>query len=83
MPSPFSELPAGEVPGRFELGVARRDGTLDQILQEVTASVQTTKRTESQSIVQMAMNAAETENMNTALEKRIRAFASPVTGKDR
>ena len=40
---------AGEVPGRFELGVARRDGTLDQILQEVTASVQTTKRTESQS----------------------------------
>ena len=54
---------AGEVPGRFELGVARRDGTLDQILQEVTASVQTTKRTESQSIVQMAMNAAETHDI--------------------
>ncbi|MBQ7623434.1 MAG: helix-turn-helix domain-containing protein [Bacteroidales bacterium] len=54
---------AGEVPGRFELGVARRDGTLDQILQEVTASVQTTKRTESQSIVQMAMDAAETHDI--------------------
>ena len=34
---------AGEVPGSFELGVARRDGTLDQILQEVADSMKETK----------------------------------------
>ena len=54
---------AGEVPGRFELGVARRDGTFDQILKEVTASVQETKRTEKQSIVQLAMDAADTRDI--------------------
>lgn len=68
---------AGEMPGRFELGVARREGTLGKILQEVTAAVQETKRSEKVSIVALAMEAACTDRM----EDR-RTFSSVMLTKD-
>ena len=38
---------AGEdMPGRFELGVARRNGTLGDVLEKITAAAQETKRCE-------------------------------------
>ena len=52
----------GEIPGRFELGVARRDGTLGEVLQKIEDAAQETKRSEQKSIVALAMEAACTEN---------------------
>ena len=53
----------GEIPGRFELGVARRDGTLGEVLQKIEDAAQETKRSEQKSIVALAMEAACTENV--------------------
>lgn len=50
-----------EMPGRFELGVARRNGTLGGVLEKITAAAQETKRCEQKSIVQLAMEAACTD----------------------
>ena len=44
------------MPGRFELGVARRNGTLGDVLEKITAAAQETKRCEQKSIVQLAMD---------------------------
>ena len=33
-----------EMPGRFELGVARRNGTIEDVLEKITAAAQETKR---------------------------------------
>ena len=55
------------MPGSFELGVARREGTLGKILQEVTAAVQETKRSEKVSIVALAMEAACTDRTEAKL----------------
>ena len=56
---------AGEdMPGRFELGVARRNGTLGDVLEKITAAAQETKRCEQKSVVQMAMDAACTEKLD-------------------
>ena len=65
------------MPGSFELGVARREGTLGKILQEVTAAVQETKRSEKVSIVALAMEAACTDRM----EDR-KTFSSVMLRKD-
>ena len=51
------------MPGRFELGVARRDGTLGDVLQKIDAAAQETKRCEQKSIVQLAMDAACTSDI--------------------
>ena len=45
-----------EMPGRFELGVARRNGTIEDVLEKTTAAAQETKRCEQKSIVQLAMD---------------------------
>ena len=52
----------GDIPGRFELGVARRDGTLGEVLQKIEEAAQETKRSEQKSIVALAMEAACSEN---------------------
>ena len=44
------------MPGRFELGVARRNGTIEDVLENITAAAQETKRCEQKSIVQLAMD---------------------------
>ena len=44
------------MPGRFELGVARRNGTIEDVLEKTTAAAQETKRCEQKSIVQLAMD---------------------------
>ena len=54
------------------------DPAAQAIAARVLAMIDESSRTEPQRV-----RLAEPENMNTALEKRIRAFASPVTGKDR
>ena len=52
------------MPGSFELGVARRDGTIGDVLQKVAAAAQETKRCEQKSIVQLAMDAAVTGKLD-------------------
>ena len=52
------------MPGRFELGVARRNGTLGDVLEKITAAAQETKRREQKSIVQLAMEAACTDKLD-------------------
>ena len=54
------------------------DPAAQAIASRVLAMIDESSRTDPQRV-----RLAEPENMNTALEKRIRAFASPVTGKDR
>ena len=53
-----------DMPGSFELGVARRDGTLGEVLEKIAAAAQTTKRREQMSIVQLAMEAACTNKLD-------------------
>ena len=53
-----------EMPGRFELGVARRNGTLGDVLEKISAAAQETKRCEQKSIVQLAMEAACTDKFD-------------------
>ena len=53
-----------EMPGRFELGVARRNGTLGDVLEKITTAAQETKRREQKSIVQLAMEAACTDKLD-------------------
>ena len=65
----------GERPGRFELGVARRDGTLGEVLEKVAAAAQETKRCERKSIVQLAMEAA-----CTSIEDDKKTFARTMIG---
>ena len=52
------------MPGSFELGVARRDGTLGDVLQKIAGAAQETKRCEQKSIVQLAMDATGTSNVD-------------------
>ena len=53
-----------DMPGSFELGVARRDGTLGEVLEKIAAAAQTTKSREQTSIVQLAMEAACTNKLD-------------------
>ena len=53
-----------DIPGRFELGVARRDGTLGDLLKKINAAAQETKCCEQMSIIQMAMDAACTNKFD-------------------
>lgn len=51
-------------PGRFELGVARRNGTLDDVLAKMDAAANFTRRREKLGPVQMAMDAACTNKVD-------------------
>ena len=42
--NPPADAAGGEMPGRFELGVARRDGTLDDVLRKIDIAALQTKR---------------------------------------
>lgn len=66
-----------DIPGRFELGVARRDGTLDESLKKIADAAQETKRCERKSLVQLAMEAACTD---TPDDKR--TFSQIMLSKD-
>ena len=67
-----------EMPGRFELGVARRDGTLGDVLQKIEDAAQETKRSEQKSIVQLAMEAACTSDIeNRKTFSRIMLYRNP------
>ena len=52
-----------EMPGRFDLGVARRDGTLDDVLRKVDAASQETKRREKMTLLQLAVRATGREDV--------------------
>lgn len=68
-PSGHNQPPAaGETPGRFELGVARRNGTLDDVLKKVNAAGREMKRAEHQSVVDFAMEASCT---NAVADKKV------------
>ena len=59
------------------LGVARRDGSLGEVLQRIDAAAQETKRSEQKSIVQLAMEAACTENFDDR-----KTFSSILVGRN-
>ena len=42
--NPPTDAAGGEMPGRFELGVARREGTLDDVLRKIDIAALLTKR---------------------------------------
>ena len=44
--NPLPEAAGVEMPGRFDLGVARTDGTLDDVLRKIAAASHETKRRE-------------------------------------
>ena len=48
-----------EMPGRFDLGVARRDGTLGDVLKKLDSVAQEMKRREEKSLVQCAVEATD------------------------
>ena len=52
---------AEELPGRFDFGVARRNGTLDDVLKRVGDANKEMRRAEEMSLIQFAMEAAETQ----------------------
>ena len=54
---------AGDKPGRFELGVARRNGTLGDVLQNVIDANEWTRSVETKGLVQLAMEAACTTDI--------------------
>jgi hypothetical protein len=54
---------AGELPGRFELGVARRNGTLEDVLDKIGDAKQEMSRAERLGPVQYAMEAACTNSV--------------------
>lgn len=53
----------GDVPGRFDLGVARRTGILDEALKKIEDAGKEVKRRTTVSLVEMAMSAAETSSL--------------------
>ena len=55
---------SGEKPGRFDLGVARRNGTLNDVLEKVDAAAVFARRAEMVGPVQMAMDAAGTDKVD-------------------
>ncbi len=66
-----------DIPGRFELGVARRDGTLEESLKKIADAAQETKRCERKSLVQLAMEAACTDKSEDK-----RTFSQVMISKD-
>lgn len=54
---------SGATPGRFELGVARRNGTLDDVLEKMDAAARFSRRIKEEGPVKMAMEAAETNKV--------------------
>ena len=65
------------MPGRFAFGVARRDGTLDDVFRKIDAASQEMKRREEKSLLQLAMEATDTSDM----ENR-KTFAKVMMGKN-
>jgi DNA-binding transcriptional regulator YhcF (GntR family) len=61
--NPPPEASGVEMPGRFDLGVARRDGTLDDVLRKVDAASQETKRREEMTLLQLAVRATGREDV--------------------
>lgn len=68
---------AGELPGRFDLGVARRNGTLGDVLDKIGDAKQELRRAEQLGPVQYAMEAACTKS----IEDR-KTFSIVMAGKD-
>ena len=66
-----------EMPGRFDFGVARRDGTLDDVLRKIDAASQKMKRREERSLLQLAIDATGKDDM----ENR-KTFAKVMIGKN-
>ena len=64
-------LAAGGAPGRFDLGVARRNGTLGDVLKAVDAAGREMRRAERRSVVDFAMEASCTKEFDDR-----KAFAS-------
>ena len=67
-PSGHHPPEAEETPGRFDFGVARRAGTLDDVLKKVDAAGREMKRAEHQSVVDFAMEASCT---NAVEDKKV------------
>ena len=59
--NPPHEAADVEMPGRFAFGVARRDGTLDDVLRKIDAASQEMKRREEKSLLQLAIDATGME----------------------
>ena len=66
-----------DMPGRFDFGVARRDGTLDDVLRKIDAASQEMKRREERSLLQLAIDATGKDDM----ENR-KTFAKVMMGKN-
>ena len=66
-----------DMPGRFELGVARRDGTLGDVLEKLASAALVTKSREQKPIAQLAMEAACTTNREDG-----KTFLMTILGKD-
>ena len=75
--NPPTEAAGGEMPGRFAFGVARRDGTLDDVFRKIEAASQEMKRREEKSLLQLALEATDTSDM----ENR-KTFAKVMMGKN-
>ena len=59
--NPAAEAAGDTTPGRFELGVARREGTIDDVLSKMASAELCTKRSEQIGVVDMAMEATSTD----------------------
>jgi len=64
-------------PGRFDFGVARRDGTLDDVFRKIDAASQEMKRREEKSLLQLAIDATGKDD----IENR-KTFAKVMMGKN-
>ncbi len=75
--NPPPEAAGVDMPGRFDFGVARRDGTLDDVLRKIDAASQEMKRREERSLLQLAIDATGKDDM----ENR-KTFAKVMMGKN-
>ena len=75
--NPPPEAADVEMPGRFALGVARRDGTLDDVLRKIDAASQEMKRREERSLLQLAIDATGKDDLDNR-----RTFAKVMMGKN-
>ena len=75
--NPPLEASGVEMPGRFAFGVARRDGTLDDVLRKIDAASQEMKRREEKSLLQLAIDATGMDDM----ENR-KTFTKVMMGKN-
>ena len=75
--NPPQEAADVEMPGRFAFGVARRDGTLDDVLRKIDAASQEMKRREEKSLLQLAIDATGMDDM----ENR-KTFTKVMMGKN-